>query len=185
MKRLLVLVLLMALLCGCTEHRQDMDRAMALRGKLQKSTVAFSVDITADYGDKRHSFSMDCQCDAQGELQFSVTQPENISGITGKIAQNSGKLTFDDQILAFDILADGLISPVSAPWVMMETLRGGYLTACSQDGENLRVDIDDSYAENALHLEIWLDGEDVPQKCEIYWQGRRLLSMNIKSFRYL
>ena len=67
----------------------------------------------------------------------------------------------------------------------METLRGGYLTSCSQEGDFLRLAIDDSYAENALHLEVWLDESDVPQKCEIYWQGRRLLSMNIKSFQYL
>ena len=185
MKRLLVLVLLMALLCGCTEHRQDMDRAMALRGKLQKSAVAFQVDITADYGNERYSFTQDCQSDPQGNLEFSVVQPENISGITGLVASNTGKLTFDDQILAFDILADGLISPVSAPWVMMETLRGGYLTSCTREGENLRVAIDDSYAENALHLEVWLDSGDQPVQCEIYWQGRRLLSMSVKNFRYL
>ena len=185
MKRLLVLVLLMALLCGCTEHQENMDRAMALRGKLQKSTVAFQVDITADYGSKRYNFTLDCQCDPTGNLQFSVVQPENISGITGTVASNTGKLIFDDQVLAFEILADGLISPVSGPWVLMETLRGGYLTSCSQEGDFLRLAIDDSYAENALHLEVWLDESDVPQKCEIYWQGRRLLSMNIKSFQYL
>lgn len=185
MKRLIVIILLLCLLCGCSEHSGNMDRAMALRGKLQQKEVSFSVEITADYGDKRHTFSMDCRADVKGNLEFTVTQPENISGITGKISQNSGKLTFDDQILAFDILADGLISPVSGPWVLMETLRGGYLTSCSQDGEYLRVAIDDSYAEKALHLEVWLDSEDTPQGGEIYWQGRRLLSMNIKNFRYL
>ena len=111
--------------------------------------------------------------------------PENISGISGTISQNSGKLTFDDQVLAFDILADGLVSPVSGPWVLMETLRGGYLTSCSQEGENLRVAIDDSYAEKALHLEVLLDRDDIPGQCEIYWQGRRLLSMAVKNFRYL
>lgn len=158
---------------------------MALRGELQKREIAFLVEITADYGDKRHSFALDCRADVQGNLQFSVTEPENISGITGTISQNSGKLTFDDQILAFDILADGLISPVSGPWVLIETLRGGYLTSCSQEGEYLRVAIDDSYAEKALHLEVWIDSEDNPRQCEIYWQGRRLLSMNIKNFRYL
>lgn len=185
MKRLIGIILLLCLLCGCGKHEENMDRAMALRGKLQQHSVAFSVDITADYGNKQHSFSLDCEADTKGNLKFSVVQPENISGITGIIAQNSGKLTFDDKILAFDILADGLVSPVSGPWVLMETLRGGYLTSCSAEGENLRVAIDDSYAEKALHLEVWLDGEDIPQKCEIYWQGRRLLSMNIKSFRYL
>ncbi|MBE6958462.1 MAG: hypothetical protein E7447_04855 [Ruminococcaceae bacterium] len=185
MKRLIGIVLLLCLLCGCSRHEENMDRAMALRSKLQQCEVAFSAELTADYGNKQHTFTLDCQADVKGNLKFTVAAPEKIAGITGSISQNSGKLTFDDKILAFDILADGLVSPVSGPWVLMETLRGGYLTSCSQDGEYLRVAIDDSYAENALHLEVWLDSEDTPQGCEIYWQGRRLLSMNIKNFRYL
>lgn len=185
MKRLAVIVVLMTMLCGCTQHSENMDRAIALRGKMQQRAVTYSVDIVADYGDKRYTFSMDCQSDTQGNLQFTVTQPESIRGITGTIAQNSGKLTFDEQVLAFDILADGLISPVSGPWVMMETLRGGYLTSCSQEGELLRVAIDDSYAEKALHLEIWLDSGDAPCQCEVYWQGRRLLTMSVRNFCYL
>jgi len=35
-----------------------------------------------------------------------------ISGITGSLSQNGGKLTFDDKALAFDVMADGLVSPV-------------------------------------------------------------------------
>ena len=128
---------------------------------------------------------MECRSDVQGNLQFTVTEPETIAGISGTVAKGSGKLSFDDQVLAFDILADGLISPVSGPWVMVETLRGGYLTSCSQEGELLRVAIDDSYAENALHLDVWIDGSDIPQRCEIYWQGRRLLSMDVKNFTFL
>ena len=114
-----------------------------------------------------------------------MAKPESIAGISGTVSKGSGKLTFDDQVLAFDILADNLISPVSGPWVLMETLRSGYLTSCSRDGDFLRVAIDDSYAENALHLEVWLDSNDIPQQCEIYWQGRRLLSMVVKNFTFL
>lgn len=185
MKRLALLCLVLILLCGCSANSADMDRAMALRGKLQQKEVTFDVDITADYGDKVHTFSMECQADIKGNMKFSVTRPESISGISGTVSKGSGKLTFDDQILAFDILADNLISPVSGPWVLMETLRSGYLTSCSQEGDLLRVAIDDSYADNALHLEVWLDSNDIPQRCEIYWQGRRLLSMDVKNFTFL
>ena len=185
MKRLTCVVLILLLLCGCGADSKNLDRAMALRGQLQQKEVAFDVDVTADYGNKVHTFSMACQADIQGNLKFTVTKPETIAGISGIVAQDSGKLTFDDQILAFDILADDLTSPVSGPWVLIKTLRSGYLTSCSQEGELLRVAIDDSYAEKALHLEIWLDANDIPQQCEIYWQGRRLLSMNVKNFTFV
>ena len=185
MKRLALLCLVIVLLCGCRASSADLDRAMALRGKLQQKEVTFDVDITADYGDKIHTFSMACQADSKGNLKFTVAKPESITGISGTVSKGSGKLTFDDQVLAFDILADDLISPVSGPWVLVETLRSGYITSCSQENDLLRVAIDDSYAENALHLEVWLDSNDIPQKCEIYWQGRRLLSMDVKNFTFL
>lgn len=185
MRRIALLCLVMVLLCGCTGDSGQMDRAMALRGRIQQKEVTFDAAITADYGDKVYTFAMECHGDTQGNLKFTVTEPESIAGISGTVAKGSGKLTFDDKILAFDILADDLISPVSGPWVLMETLRSGYLTSCSQEGDLLRVAIDDSYEENALHLEVWLNGEDIPQRCEIYWQGRRLLSMDVKNFTFL
>ena len=185
MKRIAILLLMVVLLSGCAGDSGQMDRAMALRGKIQQKEVTFEAAITADYGDKIHTFAMECHGDTQGNMKFTVKEPESIAGISGTVSKGSGKLTFDDKILAFDILADDLISPVSGPWVLLETLRSGYLTSCSQEGELLRVAIDDSYEENALHLEVWLDSGDIPQRCEIYWQGRRLLSMDVKNFTFL
>lgn len=185
MKRIFALILSMLLLCGCSGTAEQMDRAMALRGKIQQKEVAFAVALTADYGDKIHTFSMECRGDIQGNMKFTVLQPQSIAGITGVIAKDSGKLTFDDQVLAFDVLADGLISPVSGPWVLLETLRSGYLTSCAMEGEQLRLAIDDSYQEKALHLDVWLDSADLPKRCEIYWQGRRLLSMDVSNFTFL
>ena len=184
MKRLIGLLLVAVLLCGCASGDAQLDRALDLRGKLQRQSVSFDAKIVADYGDKTYTFSMQCQSDTVGNLKFAVTQPQTIEGITGTVAKGTGKLTFDDKMLAFDILADGLISPVSGPWVMMQTLRGGYLTACGQDSQGLRLSIDDSYAEKPLHLEIWLDENDLPKYCEIFWNGRRLLSISVSSFTF-
>ena len=185
MKKIIAVILVAVLLCGCSGNAQQLDRAMALRGKIQQKEVTFDTVITADYGDKVYTFGMQCHADTMGNLKFTVTEPQSISGVSGTVSKGSGKLTFDDKGLAFDVLADDLISPVSGPWVLMQTLRGGYLTSCVQEGELLRVAIDDSYEENALHLEVWLNSEDIPQQCEVYWQGRRLLSMDVKNFTFL
>lgn len=185
MKRWIGLVLVMVMLCGCAADNDQMDRALNLRGKLQRSNVAFDVDIVADYGDKTYTFSTHCQSDAVGNMKFTVTKPESIEGISGTLGKGTGKLTFDDKVLAFDVLADGLISPVSGPWVMLETLRSGYLTSCGQDADGLRLTIDDSYAEKALHLDVWLDQQDIPKYCDIFWNGRRLLSMTVSSFAFV
>ncbi len=185
MKRWFGIVLMICLLTGCAADSQQMDRALSLRSKLQQHEISFDVELTADYGDQMHTFSMRCQGDKVGNLKFEVTAPESIAGITGTVSKDKGNLTFDEQVLAFDILADGLVSPVSGPWVLLETLRGGYLTSCAAEGDSLRLAIDDSYEEKALHLDIWLDEADLPRQCEVIWQGRRLLSMDVKNFMFL
>jgi hypothetical protein len=64
-------------------------------------------------------------------------------------------------------------------------LRGGYLTSCGQQGNTLVLSIDDRYEENALQLDIFLNGEDLPQGADIYWKGERCLSLEVKNFRIL
>ena len=185
MKRILPLLLTVLLLCGCNGADDEMDRAMTLRSKMLARGVSFETVITADYGDKLHSFSVSCVADEQGNLTFTVLQPEVIAGITGKITAAGGKLTFDDAALSFPLLADGQLTPVAAPWVLIRTLHSGYLTSCGGDGEYLRLAIDDSYEEDALHLDIWLGSEDLPVRGEVLWQGRRILSLEIKNFTFL
>jgi len=87
--------------------------------------------------------------------------------------------------LIFELLADGQITPVSAPWILIKTLRSGYLNACTYTDNGLMLIIDDSYEEDALQLDIWLNDENIPTEAEILWDGRRILSLQISNFVYL
>jgi len=186
MKRIVAVLLMTIFLSGCAGKHAQLERAMALRGKMLVRSCTFTAQITADYGDKLYEFTMDCQADGQGNVRFTVSKPESISGVTGEVSQSEGKLTFDnDKAVAFELLADGQLAPVAAPWVLIRALRSGYLTSCAQEGEMLRVAIDDSYEEDALHLDIWLDSQDLPARGEILWQGRRILSMQVVNFCFL
>lgn len=183
MKRLGAIILLLALLTGCSESESRINRVIALRGRLLRETWGFTAEVTADYGDRVYTFTLECEGDEKVELRFSVAEPQTIAGITGIITGEGGLLTFDDTALHFDPLAEGQISPVSAPWLLVKTLRGGCLTSAGEDGELLRVTIDDSYEEDALTLDIWLDSADIPQRCEILYAGRRIVSMTLRDFR--
>lgn len=185
MKRILAILLVLFTLTGCAGQGAELDRAMALRTKLLAQPVFFDARITADYGDAVHSFALFCQADAQGNLTFTVTEPQSIRDITGTVSAGTGKLTFDDKAIAFDLLADGQLSPISAPWIFLKALRSGYLTSCGKEGEHLRLAVDDSYADDALHLDIWLGSDDLPLRAEILWQGRRLLSMDVGNFTFV
>ena len=184
MKKLAALMLILATLTGCSKTKDMLDKAMTLRAELLAcQSCTFDATITADYGDKLHTFGMYCVGDNDGVVRFEVTAPETLAGITGILDGEEGKLTFDDQGVAFSMLADGQVTPVSGPWILMKTLMGGYLTACNQEEDLVHLMIRDSYEEDALDLEIWLDGESYPVQTEIGYEGRRILTMEIENFR--
>ncbi len=186
MKKVAALLVLLCLLAGCSGEQGDMERALSFRSRLLKgSGCSFSAGITADYGDELYEFSMDCQSDAQGNVTFQVTAPETIAGITGAASETGGKLTFDDVALQFDLMAEDTLSPVSGPWLLVKTLRSGYITSAGMEENLLRLSIDDSYDDDALRLDIWLDGEDNPIQAEVLHDGQRILTLTVKDFRIL
>ena len=77
MKKAVICLLFAILLGGCSASSNQLERAMELRSKiLSTESCCFDAEITADYGDKIYTFSMSCQADDQGNLEFTVTEPE-------------------------------------------------------------------------------------------------------------
>ena len=185
MKRVLWISVLLCFLAGCNNENLDMDRCIALRERLLVTGCAFRCVVTADFGENLYSFTMDCTTDAQGTLSFSVVSPEEISEISGTVRAGKGKLEYADAILAFPLLADGEISPVSVPWLLINSLRSGYLASCGKDGEFLLLTVHDSFAEDALQLDVWLDKNQLPLKAEILWHGRRAVSIAVEEFHFV
>lgn len=182
MKKWALCLLLLAGLCGCSAESKELERGLALRTNLLKASgFSFDTEITADYGDKLHQFAMSCQSDHEGNVTFTVTAPETIAGITGRITEEGGLLTFEDVALHFELLTDEQLSPVSASWILVKTLRSGYLRSVGQEEAVLRLTMDDSYADDALMVDIWLDEQDLPQRAEILYDGRRILTLQVKN----
>jgi len=180
-----ILLCVIILLTGCANYGAPIDKAMKLRNDIESSNgCAFQAMVTADYGEEIYVFSMDCSTDREGNLSFTVTSPETICGITGKISASGGALTFDDKVLAFQTMADGIVTPVTAPWILIKTLKSGYLKGCAETDTGLEISADDSYAEGSLHLNI-ITKDNLPTSAEIFWDGRRILTVSVENFRYL
>ena len=183
MKLAVTVLLIVCILCGCKPGDDFLDQTIDMRKTiLDAECCTFQAVITADYGDVLYTFQMECTGDSTGALQFTVTDPETISGITGTISRERTALTFDDKVLASPILADNQLSPVSGPWIFLNTLRSGYLTGCSREDDGFCIYIDDSFEEYPLHLEIATDLQMHPVSAQIIWQDRRILSMDIRDF---
>jgi hypothetical protein len=182
----LTIILLCLFLCGCTKTEGAMDAGLALRSDLlSASGCTLDATVTADYGNKTYTFAMGCEFDAHGNLSFAVKEPKTIAGITGQINNEGGNLTFDGNVLAFPLLADGHASPISAPWLLFRSLEGGYLRSYTQEDRLLHITVDDSYEEDAMTLEIWLNASNQPVRAEILYKNRRILTVTIENFQIL
>lgn len=183
--RLAAILGVLLLLSGCKGSSDALERAVSLRNRvLDSNGCSFSATVTADYGEQIYIFKMDCKTDREGNVTFAVVEPATIAGITGKITGTGGAITFDDKVLAFQTIADGLVTPVSAPWLLIKTLRSGYLKDAAITNTGLEISIDDSYAEKSLQLRI-RTAEDLPSSAEIFWQGRRILTVIVEEFSFL
>ena len=183
MKRLLGCLCILLFLCGCSKTDPGLDVMMDLRQSLLSCNECnFVCTITAHFEDYLFTFKMNCTSDTSGNMHFTIIEPETISGITGNINEKSTAITFDDTVLAFELLADGEFSPVASPWILMRSLRAGYIHAVNSNDNSVQAFLDDSYEENPMQLTVWLDSNRLPQSADIYWQNRRILSLEISNF---
>jgi len=175
-----------AMIAGCSSENKPLNRGMVLRSDLLSAQgCQFSAKITADYGDALHVFSVDCQGDAMGDITFRISEPETLSGITGMVSDTGGTLVFDDTALCFPLLTDDQLSPVSAPWIFLRTLRSGYMTAACMEDALLHLTMDDSYEADSLKLDIWVNESNVPVRSDILYDGKRILSLEVADFLLL
>lgn len=185
MRRLAAILLILTMFSGCSKA-DGTGPGMLLRERLLSAAgCSFQAVVTADYGSSTYTFIMDCAADSDGNVTFTVVQPESIRGISGIIDHAGGKLTFDDKVLAFPLLADEQLTPVSVPWLLVRTLRSGYIGSGGADGEHYKLEMDDSYEEDPLRMDLWLDGDNLPIHCDFLWNNRRIMSAEIKSFAFL
>ncbi len=184
MKKIAIVLLFALLLGGCYSENDGFGRAMALRTSLINGEgCAFDATITADFGDKTYSFCLSCASDAEGNIDFTVRSPQSIEGISGVVRSDGGALCFDGNALTFPLQSDELLSPVSAPWVMVRALRSGYVRSCAQEDKLFRMRVDDSFHADALTLDIWVDGQSGPVRTDIYEENRRIVTMTVENFR--
>lgn len=186
MKRYFCFLLIVVLLCGCNKNNSAMERALKFRNSLlQASSVTFDTVITADYESTIHTFKMNCQWDSTDQMKFTVLEPSSISGVSGTISRDNGKILFDEKALFFETIADRQITPISAPCVMMLAMKSGYIKGAGNSEDGYLIQLNDSYKENALDLNLQMNNDCEPIFVEVFYDGRRVVSLSIENFTIL
>jgi len=182
----IIIILCFTLFTGCASEEERLDRAMDLRTKISNAhEIQFQCTVTADYYDEVCTFVMDCIYDEEDQIHFQVIEPDTISGISGLIDGKKGHFTFDDQILAFKPMDGRYLSPIYAPWFLLNALQGGFIHSASAQKDGYCVTYRDNYQEETLTAEVQFAKANVPIKCEIYWAERRILLIEICNFVFL
>lgn len=183
MRRVLC-VLLLCLLCTACSAEAELSTAVEFRSKLVSSGGAeFSAEVFADFGETVQTFCMDCQCDEVGNLTFTVTSPETLSGITGTVTDSGGKITYDGMAMDFGLLANGNVIPAAAPAIVCDCWIDGYISSAGEDGDGFRVTYEKDFDEKSLTVDTWFE-KNIPICAEVCYNNIRILSITIQDFSF-
>lgn len=184
-RMLCILLVTVLIFSGCSlQGGSLMEEALSFRARVLGG-CSFLAKITADYGEQVYIFSLSCRVDQEGTLLFTVTAPDTISGITGKVDGIGGQLTFDDVVLPFSPLAEGRLSPVASAYTAAQSWRTGYIATCGKEDNSLVISVNTTYEENPLVADTWINRENgVPLCTELCYNGRKLLSMSFTDFQF-
>lgn len=183
MRRVLCVVLLCVLLMACSAEG-ELAPAVEFRSKLVSSGGAsFSAEVLADFGETVQSFCMDCQCDAVGNLTFTVTSPETLSGIMGTVTDSGGKITYDGMAMDFGLLANGNVIPAAAPTIVCACWIDAYISSTGEENGGYRVTYEKDFEEKAITVDTWFE-KNIPICAEVCYNNSRILSITIRDFSF-
>ena len=184
MYKLIALLVSILMLGGCSAQK-ELEPLYQLRRCLEQgSECAFDVHIISQSDMHIHRFKLSCVT-TKDVLRFEVLEPESIRGICGSVSNGGGAVEFDDTLLSFPLLADGEISPVIAPWLLMGCLKDGLVRYAGKTDGGYSVAFHYSFRGEELRVEALLTENGTPQSCELFWSGKRILQLEVSSFRYL
>ena len=190
MRKVLLCVPMMTLLLaacsvGPAQVSPAEELALEIRGEyLEVSAWNAQVEITADYGQRVYQYQLTASGDGE-ETVLTLTAPETVEGITARLTEKGGVLEYDGLAVETGPLDEEGLTPVSALPVLMETARSGYMTACSLEDGELRVDCGDPEGTpgEGREVTLWFDTDThALVRGEILRDGFRVISCGYLSF---
>ena len=193
MRRLTACVLMMTLLLsGCkagSGGEAPEEAALALRERYQAlAGWSAAVDISVCYTETVYDFTLEAQWRRKGETVLTVAAPEEVAGITARIAQGETVLEYDGAGLSLGLLDESGLTPVSAVTACMEQIETGWMARCAWAGENeeyLQISFQDPELEPNTGTQFLLTfgREDFALlSAEVSAAGDRVLTARFRNF---
>lgn len=197
--RLLLPILLTALLTSCAQtgtmpgagqEPTAEEEARQVRTEfLAASSCAGTAEVTADYGQRVYDFTLDFSWEKDGETVLTLTAPEDLAGLTARVAQGQSRLEFDGISLDTGELTGEGLTPLELVPTLMEWVRTGFMAQCVYENLNeipaLRVQFRDAdmQAGTGSECTVWFARTDhALLRTELFWNGEMVLSGDFSNF---
>ena len=172
MRRLAVLALslLPLLFTGCSGEQDPQERVLEIRERFLTSTQRFSAELTADYGDRVHHFTLRFDSAAR---TLEVLAPEIIAGIIIEVSESGTILYFEGAELNTGPLTQDGLSPLAALPTIVFAWKEGLITGVHYENfQGIRaVVMTTSISDQVEHM-TWFDAETgIPIRAEILSDG--------------
>lgn len=189
MRRIVSCVLMMALLlagCGKSGAESPENLAARIRGEyLNLAGWKGNMDVTVEYEDRFFDFSLAVTWEREGETVLTITAPELVAGITARIVDGEGYLTYDGASLSTGPITGEGLTPMEAVPFLMEQVTTGYMARCAlADGVLTVLCRDPANAEGEgieCTLRFDADTHDILEM-EAAWNGFTVLRAGITDF---
>ena len=198
-KLLAVLLIPLLLLAGCQGQagaRPDggeltaEEEARQVRTEfLAASSCTGTAEVTADYGQRVYEFTLDFSWQREGDTVLTLTAPEEVAGLTARIAQGQTRLEFDGLSLDTGELTGEGLTPMELVPALMEWVQTGFMAQCVYENLNevptLRVQFrdPDMQAGTGTECTAWFTRTDhALLRAELFWNGELALSGDFSNF---
>ena len=196
MRKTLFCVLMTTLLlagCAAGEGREDWtaeELALQIRTEyLAAPGCAGTAAVTADYGQRVYEFQLEFSWRREGETVLTITAPEELAGLTARVAEGEGRLEFQGVSLGTgDLTGEGL-TPLEYLPAVMEQIDEGYMAVCALETlgetEALRVVFREAELgpEEGLEYFLWFSRtEHSLLRAELYQEGCLVLQSEFETF---
>ena len=177
-------------LCGCVGEQADNDLTLELRSDfLAMEGCSGSMTVTADYGERVYTYEVDFTSNQKDGMALTITAPEEVAGITARIAQGDTVLEYDGlQLETGPLNPDGL-SPLDALPAILTAVQSGYIAETTSERagerETLRLCCRDPEKQPGEGLEtvLWFDKEQKTLlRGELRQDGASVLQCEFSSF---
>lgn len=161
-----MIVLLLALSACSSKTTSENQLAIQFRNQYQNMQFCQGkVEMVSDYGQRVYDYTVDFSWKKEGDMVLTLEKPEELAGVTAKIAQGNTTLEYEGASLETGPLSPEGISPIDALPATLDYVVNGYIAECGWDAleerQCLRIQFrnPEQVAGEGTEAILWLDKE--------------------------